>query len=238
MDLVKLAAKLTAAVAPHDLLSHPFYQAWNMGELTREDLRAYAAQYKHQVDALPDLLTQAQRQTADAVTQAALERNLSEELGQIAHEGATEIVPHRELWMRFANGMGASRDEVESCVADAETRAAVDGLHAVVGQGGIESLAALWTYEMQTAKVSHTKHEGLVSKYGVTDTGTLSFFKAHEELDQHHAADLLAALARACDAPTEEQFEQNLARACEAASKSAVAQWTFLDGAQARRAKN
>jgi len=35
-------------VAPYNLLQHPFYQAWSKGELTREDLREYAAEYWHQ----------------------------------------------------------------------------------------------------------------------------------------------------------------------------------------------
>jgi pyrroloquinoline-quinone synthase len=40
-------------VAPFNLLQHPFYQAWSKGELTREDLREYAAEYWHHVSAFP-----------------------------------------------------------------------------------------------------------------------------------------------------------------------------------------
>src|SRR5258708_39951804 len=40
-------------VAPFNLLQHPFYQAWSKGELTREDLREYAAEDWHHVSAFP-----------------------------------------------------------------------------------------------------------------------------------------------------------------------------------------
>ena len=238
MDLALLERRLAAAVAPHDLLTHPYYLAWNMGELTRGDLRAYAVQYRHQVDALPVLLAQARAQAQDSATVDALDRNLSEELGQIALQVLPDdaALPHRELWLRFAEGMGATREEVLGSEADPSTEAAVEGLHAVVRDGSVEALAALWAYEMQTAKVSRTKREGLVGRYGVTDARTLSFFAAHEALDVLHAADLLSAVARASAASTPAKVEANVRRACDAASRSAKAQWIFLDGAQARRA--
>jgi pyrroloquinoline-quinone synthase len=34
--------QLEARIANYDLLCHPFYRAWSVGELTREDLREYA----------------------------------------------------------------------------------------------------------------------------------------------------------------------------------------------------
>ncbi|MBS2027002.1 MAG: iron-containing redox enzyme family protein [Deltaproteobacteria bacterium] len=209
-------SRLRAAVKPHDLLCHPFYQAWSMGTLTREDLAHYAAQYQHQVDALPRLLQAARAQTHDAETVAALDRNLSEELGQVGPA-------HAKLWADFSREMGVSTAEA----AGAETRESHASLESLVNAGEVDALAALWTYEMQTAHVAKTKHEGLVERYGVTNPAALAFFKLHEQLDVHHASDLLNALSRAChgDAALE-------ARACEAASRSAQAQWRFLDGAE------
>ena len=46
--------QLDARIAKYDLLCHPFYQAWSQGRLTREDLRAYAAEYFHHVAAFPE----------------------------------------------------------------------------------------------------------------------------------------------------------------------------------------
>ncbi|MES2391764.1 MAG: TENA/THI-4 protein, partial [Acidobacteriota bacterium] len=48
---------LEARTARYNLLQHPFYQAWSKGELTRTDLREYAAEYWHHVSAFPTYLS-------------------------------------------------------------------------------------------------------------------------------------------------------------------------------------
>ena len=213
-----LELRLRAAVEPHDLLCHPFYQAWSMGTLTRADLAGYAAQYQHQVDALPSLLRAARERAADGDARAAIDRNLAEE------EGREGPAPHAALWSRFAAALDARPEEPLG-----QTSASADALRDLCREGEIEALAALWVYELQTARVARTKREGLTQRYGVNE---IAFFTLHEQLDVHHAADLLAALERACDGnPALER------RACSAAARSAQAQWLFLDGAQSRRAQ-
>lgn len=206
---MNLLPTLEAAVAAHDLLTHPFYRAWSMGQLTHADLRCYAAQYQHQVDALPALLETARAQCADAGAREALSRNLSEEQG------------HPALWARFAAAL-----EAGASTPDAETVESAAGLREAVSGGEIEALAALWAYERQTARVAQTKREGLESRYGVHE---VTFFALHQELDVHHAAELLLPLERLC------RTDADVQRAAAAASRSAAAQWRFLDGAQQRR---
>jgi pyrroloquinoline-quinone synthase len=210
-----LELRLRAAVEPHDLLSHPFYRAWSMGALTRTDLAGYAAQYQHQVKALPSLLRTAREASADGTARAAIDRNLAEEEGR---EGPA----HAELWSRFAAALDARAEEPLP-----QTRASANALRDLCREGEIEALAALWTYELQTARVARTKREGLTERYGVNE---IAFFALHEQLDVHHAAELLAALERACAGNA--ALER---RACAAAARSAQAQWLFLDGAQNRR---
>jgi pyrroloquinoline-quinone synthase len=212
-----LELRLRAAVEPHDLLRHPFYQAWSMGALTRTDLAGYAAQYHHQVQALPSLLRAAREVSADGTARAAIDRNLAEEEGR---EGPA----HAALWSRFAAALDARPEEPL-----AQTRASADALRDLCREGEIEALAALWAYELQTARVARTKREGLTQRYGVNE---VAFFALHEQLDVHHAADLLAALERACDGNA--ALER---RACSAAARSAQAQWLFLDGAESRRSQ-
>ncbi len=202
--------RLLAAIAPHDILCHPFYRAWTMGTLTRADLARYAAQYQHQVDALPALLRSALEQTGER----AIERNLDEEEGR---QGPA----HAALWARFAEALG-SRPEMPQ----AKTRAAADALTAVCAEGPIEALAALWAYELQTSRVAGPKREGL-QRYDVRET---AFFKLHEQLDVQHARDLLDALVRRCG-----NDQALISKACSAAVRSAKAQWLFLDGVEARR---
>src|SRR4051812_46072602 len=50
--------QLDARIAEFDLLCHPFYKAWSAGELSRDDLREYARDYYHHVDAFPTYLAE------------------------------------------------------------------------------------------------------------------------------------------------------------------------------------
>ena len=211
---------LTSAVDTHDTLLHPFYQAWTRGELTLEDLSAYAAQYAHQVDALPALIRAAREASSDPATRAALQRSLDEEEGRAGRA-------HAELWSRFRHALG---QPVVVEAPEPETREAGHALRSLVGEGEVEALAALWAYERQTARVARTKREGLTERYGVHDPQALAFFTLHEELDVVHASDLLAALERACAGDA-----GRVERARDAAVRSACAQWRFLDGAERRR---
>jgi pyrroloquinoline-quinone synthase len=219
MDLVTLEQRLSAAIAPHDLLCHPFYEAWSKGELTTDDLRGYAAQYAHQVRALPSLLGAALVRCESVESRTALRRNLDEETGEVG-------APHAALWGEFAAALGDAREEA----ALGETAEAIEALRALAHGGDVDALAALWCYETQTANVSRTKLEGLAKFYGVKDEHAVSFFTLHEKLDVHHAAELLAAVGRATG-----EDETLVTRACERAADAARAQWRFLDGVERRR---
>jgi len=219
MDLVTLEQRLSAAIAPHDLLCHPFYEAWSKGELTERDLRGYAAQYAHQVRALPALLGAALARCENRDSRTALQRNVDEETGK-------DGVAHAELWSRFAEGLGDARDEAPL----GETTEAIDALRALADGGDVDALAALWCYETQTANVSRTKREGLAQFYAMSDERSVSFFTLHESLDVHHAGELLAAVSRATNGD-----DALVSRACERAADAARAQWRFLDGVERRR---
>ena len=212
-----LEQALQAALAPRDLLTHPFYQAWSAGELCAEDLARYAEQYHHPVIALPELLRRARALTRDADTEAELSRNLDDE------EGRTGVA-HALLWEAFGAAVGAAAEASPL----PETRAAAESLAALVGEDEVTALAALWAYEVQTARVADTKETGLKC-YGVDSPAALRFFRLHGDLDVHHARGLL------------ESIERSLARGASleaakaAVERSARAQWTFLDGAERLR---
>jgi pyrroloquinoline-quinone synthase len=220
MDVETLERELTDAALSFDLLSHPFYRAWSEGALSTNDLRAYAAQYEHQVGALPNLLRAAISTSTDPATRSALQRNLDEEEGRAGPA-------HLLLWRRFADALGGASGEQPR----AETRESAAALQALVETGPVEALAALWAYEMQTARVARTKREGLAERYGIDDQHAVAFFELHEQLDLVHAKELLAALHRACSANP-----ALCTRASEAARNSAKSQWHFLDGAERQRA--
>ena len=212
-----LEQALQAALAPRDLLTHPFYQAWSAGELRTEDLARYAEQYRFQVTALPELLRRARSVTRDEDTRAELSRNLDDE------EGRTGVA-HARLWEVFGAAVGAAAEASPL----SETRAAAESLAALVGEDEVTALAALWAYEVQTARVAETKETGLKC-YGVDSPEALRFFRLHGELDVHHARGLLEGIERCLARGA------SLEAAKAAVERSSHAQWTFLDGAERLR---
>jgi pyrroloquinoline-quinone synthase len=217
MNIDALEQALQAALAPNDLLTHPFYRAWSAGELRTEDLACYAEQYRWQVQALPALLRGASRVSSDPETGAELSRNLDDE------EGRTGTA-HAQLWEDFARAVGAASHT--SLLP--ETRSAAEALRGLVAEDEVSALAALWAYEVQTARVAETKEAGLHC-YGIDAPEALRFFRLHGQLDVHHARGLLEALARAIGRGG------SLEQACSAVERSARAQWHFLDGAERLR---
>src|SRR5687768_11756947 len=101
MDSSAALRELDASIGERSILKHPFYQAWERGELTREQLATYAGIYYPHVRAFPLYLEAAMALTTDDAVHAELEDNLHDELGNPA--------PHDELWLDFAEGVGADR---------------------------------------------------------------------------------------------------------------------------------
>lgn len=204
-------------IEANSLLKHPFYQAWQRGALSVEDLRYYAAQYYPHVAAFPRYVSAVHSNSTDPEARRVLLENLIEE-----EKGPDN---HPELWLRFAEGLGLSRDEVLATQPRAETSRCVDAfLRLTRDADPLVGLSALYAYESQLPAVSATKRAGLAGFYGVTDEASHSFFKAHEAADVWHSQserDLIQASARTPAAR---------ARVARAVEESCRAVSTLLDG--------
>ena len=94
---------------------------------------------------------------------------------------------HPELWMRFAEGMGNSRENVQQTVAMKETKELVDTfLKLSKSERYHIGLAALYCYESMVPEVAENKIEGLRKFYGIDDENTLKFFTVHMHADKWH----------------------------------------------------
>ena len=109
---------LESRIAPYDLLTHSYYRAWTAGELTSNDLREYAAEYWHHVSAFPTYLSALHSRLEDTELRRTVLRNLVDEEGI----DSPDRKPHSQLWMDFANGMGASDSAVRQRALQPETR--------------------------------------------------------------------------------------------------------------------
>jgi pyrroloquinoline-quinone synthase len=213
------SAAIDAAIQARSMLTHPFYQAWEEGTLTRDALKAYAKQYFHHVEAFPRAVSAVHANCPDAKGRKLLAENLAEEegLGQGKDDHAT-------LWLGFAAGMGADEAEVRAVPVNAETQVLIDAFRKLSRQSYASGLGALYAYESQLPAIAKTKIEGLVARYDVTEPRTLKFFEVHELADLEHA-DVCRELL---DALPDDQREEAHAAACELAE----ALRTFLTGMQ------
>jgi pyrroloquinoline-quinone synthase len=168
-------------IAAKHILTHPFYQAWQRGELTRQALADYATQYHHHVAAFPTYLSALHSHTSDTTTRRAVLENLIDE-----EAGAPN---HPELWLQFAEGVGADRDAVLKSRAEPETEALIGTFKTLCRDGSVAAgLAALYAYESQIPAVSETKIQGLIGFYGITSPEALAYFRVHQEADVEHSA--------------------------------------------------
>lgn len=167
-------------IADKHLLTHPFYLAWTRGELSKTALRDYAQQYYHHVAAFPTYLSAVHARCEDQPTRKQILANLIDE-----EAGSPN---HPELWLRFADALGAAPAEVRGSEKQPETRALIETLRNVCGRGTAEGLAALYAYESQIPAVSESKIDGLKKHYGMTEPTNYEYFSVHVEADREHAA--------------------------------------------------
>ena len=218
-------AQLEHRIAQYDLLTHPYYRAWSAGELTREDLREYAAEYWAHVSAFPTYLSALHASLQDGELRRTVLRNLADEEGIDVPGGR----PHSDLWMDFASGMGAGESEVRARQLQPETQSLIAGFRRLMAQDTGAALAALYAYESQVPRIAEQKAAGLREHYGA-DEATCRYFTLHRTADVHHAAVWKGALAEELAAAPEQAD-----RVLEAAETAARALWTALDGVERER---
>ena len=110
--------ELLAAVMEYSMLKHPFYVAWTEGRLSKDVLAEYAKQYYAHVRAFPTYVSGVHSHCDDVAIRQELLENLIEE-----ERGAEN---HPELWLRFAEGLGVSREEVKAAELLPSTRIRLD----------------------------------------------------------------------------------------------------------------
>ena len=201
----------------HNHLSqHPFYKLWNKGELSREALQDYAKQYYHFVAYFPRLVSQIHANTPDREGRIAILENLNEE------ENANN--PHEDMWVRFAEGIGVSKQQLDNTKALPETEHAIRTMRSFCETGFREGAAAVLAYEAQISDIAELKKEGLKKFYNVRNKDTLEFFEVHGKVDIEHQKTWKKILAKHA------QSRQQRAKARTALRQSLESLWGLLDG--------
>ncbi|MEO7118726.1 MAG: CADD family putative folate metabolism protein [Candidatus Limnocylindrales bacterium] len=172
--------QVDAMIDERHLLKHTFYTKWAAGTLPREAMQEYARQYFAFESAFPQFLSAMHsREDRADIRQGILENLWDEEHGE---------VNHAELWLRFAEGIGVSREDVLAAPRNEATQKLVDLYRVITTTESIAAgMTAMYAYERQVPEVAPSKISGLKEHYGITEGPTLSFFVVHGELDVEHA---------------------------------------------------
>jgi len=227
METKEFLSLLDARIHKYDLLCHPFYKAWSAGELTRDDLRKYAEDYYHHVEAFPSYLAQLGIRLEEGELRRAVLANMTDEKGGEDSFGEPER-SHADLWLDFVEGMGGNRGPKRQPVK--EVRKLISWFQQIASEGTPEeALAAFYAYESQVPRIAAEKDRGLRDLYGA-DAKARNYFTLHTTADVYHSQvwrKLLEKRITANPKATE--------KALDAAEAACKALWTALDGIEARR---
>jgi pyrroloquinoline-quinone synthase len=225
MNTEQFFQQLDERIGKYDLLCHPFYRAWTAGELTRDDLREYACDYYHHVEAFPGYLAEFGIRLDEGELRRAVLANMADEKGDATSGG----LAHSELWLDFAEGMGARR-KMAGHEPVTEIRNLVAFFNRVASEGTPEeALAAFYAYESQVPRVAKEKARGLREMYGAGERAC-RYFTLHTTADVYHSQVWRQQLAKQV-----ESHPEAAEKALAAGEKAAKALWNALDGIEARR---
>ena len=216
---MELVERIDAMIDERHLLRHPFYAKWVAGTLPIENLREYARQYYAFESTFPRYLSALHSRSDRPEVRASLLENLWDE----EHGEAN----HRELWLRFAEGLGVDREDVVAARLNVATRSLLDTYWEAVQTSPVAAgVAAVHAYERQVPAVAQAKIDGLRHWYGITDERTLGFFDVHTVLDMEHYEAERMIIGRATIAEE--------TRVLQATASALQAWWDFLDAVDAR----
>jgi len=207
---------LDKLISTRSILEHPFYLSWRHGQLTKAQLATYARVYYPHVLAFPGYLRNAIQCTSDDKTRHDLQNNLADELGSPA--------PHSDLWLDFAEAMGAERAMVKRSSPCSKAAEAISIFEQLTARDCASGLSALYAYESQQPSVAQEKIRGLRSSYGITDSKAFNYFTVHATADLEHRQGERVSLARCLH--NGESAEKIMV----AAEQSLDAYWHLLDG--------
>ena len=228
MTTVEFFEQLDARIAKYDLLCHPFYKAWAAGELTREDLRGYARDYYHHVEAFPAYLAEFSARLPEGELRRAVLANMADEEG-LADASGQPSAPHSDLWLDFVEGMGGERD-MRAHQPLTEISDLMEFFHQMAQEGTpAEALAAFYAYESQVPRVAQEKSRGLREMYGASEKAC-GYFTLHATADIYHSKVWRQQLGKCFET------NPNLAeKALASGERTAIALWQALNGIDRRR---
>ena len=170
-----LIDRINAEIEKGSLLKHRFYQVWQEGKLTLDQLSGYSKEYFQLVKNVPSFV------------ENALDNNPNKNYDKIIESILAEEREHVEPWIRFAASLDVSSEELQQYPGESLTTKAVSDLSVISKSSFEEGVAALYAFEKELPKISETKSKGLRQFYNKFDDDSHRYFDIHKEADIYHA---------------------------------------------------
>ncbi len=174
-----LTQDLSALIDEKHLLKHAFYQMWEKGTLPMEVMQKYAEQYYHLERNFPNFLSAMLMTCDDEGIRAKILANFNDETNGSGN--------HRELWLKFGEAIGASREDMKNSEILPETAEAIATFQKICASSYIQGAGALAAYESQMPAIAAKKIEGLLNHYGMESGDATEFFRVHGIMDVTHS---------------------------------------------------
>ena len=170
-----LIDEINNEIEKHSLLKHRFYQLWQEGKLTLDQLAGYSKEYYQLVKTVPLIVENTLKNNSDPRYEKLIKAALEEEND------------HIEPWTKFASSLKVNGDDLEDYSPEELTSQALNSLLKISSSSFIEGAATMYAFEKELPKISETKSAGLKEFYGLYNEPSHQYFDIHKEVDIHHA---------------------------------------------------
>ena len=153
------------------MLDHPFYRAWEKGQVPVSVLSAYAQAYLMILTRMPDWWKKA------GMLVSASDHSLLARIRSIVEEERNHVLLWK-MWMDKLPSYRESGKEIEESVGEFLTW--------MEGLTPSQVLGAIHSFEIQQPEVSRTKKQGLIRHYGFSSEDSwLAYFDEHMREERH-----------------------------------------------------
>lgn len=174
--------KRMIASSQYLLANHPFVEGIEKGSLSAAQLKGWALQDSHYRRAVPRLAMIRYLRCSDP----RIQRELAGVVAEEAEGSVTGSSGHYELFLRLAERLGASREEVETSRPLAGPAAHIYWAELIAWTlPWFVAMSAQLAGEGQFPDAAEKLHAGFKRNYDLSDHD-LAFFSVHDEADEEH----------------------------------------------------
>jgi pyrroloquinoline-quinone synthase len=170
-----LIDQINNEIEKHSLLKHRFYQLWQEGKLTLDQLAGYSKEYYQLVKTIP------------LIVENTLRNNSNPRYEKLIQEALQDENDHIEPWVKFASSLSVNSVDLKNYSPDELTTQALKSLLEISNASFIEGAASMYAFEKELPKISETKSAGLREFYGLHNESSHQYFDIHREVDVYHA---------------------------------------------------